>query len=237
MIERSFTKIEPARAAPVDEGVERVGSIEKRIAGEFGFSDDRALSHEDFEASLTRLGFKHYKKHTYFSESLKAYAYRKEGAIVASYDDAQLLLKVVRDLTEKGLLYPETEWGVVQRPSGNFHVIAITRSLVRFTEGPQDLWSALKRPLGQELFARVGVGDAEGEIARAYEDPQSPLYHIDYGEAGHGNNWAWAPDKQRYYPIDVEVILFGEEERIKKSHDKAMELERRNQKPPEIINL
>lgn len=235
MIEFFGRKAAVLRVPEKEVGSETAKTIEVSLSSDLGFTGDVPILSDVFENNLNQLGFKHYKAGTFKSESGGAYVYRKNHVIFASLDEAKRMLGIVHILTAKGLLYPATRWGVVERKTGNFQLVAVTRSLARVTEGPKDVWNTLRRPLGYELFERAGIPDEC--IQTELDNPMSLIHHLDMGEAAHGNNWAWSVEDQKYYPIDVEVIMLGGDLQMQKSHADALEIERRNQKPREIIQL
>lgn len=187
-----------------DEGAPE--SLETRVIT--GFEGEGTIrSREELADTLERFGFRHYKQGTYKSDAERAYLYLKKGGIYPTEAEARTFLDAVRKLTEHGVLFPETKWGIVKRESGNFHVFAVTRALQQSYAGPQDVWASLPRPLAKVLWERAGVNadDINGE----FENPASFIHYIEPGETNHSNNWGWSAERNTFYPIDVEVVMQG----------------------------
>jgi hypothetical protein len=191
----------------------------------------------EFREALKRLGFAHLKAGTYFSEDLRAYAYCKTPALFADRAAAEKFLSLAKDFTKHELLSPTTEWGIVEKESGTFQAVAVTRQLQPVASGPTEAWSRLEHPLGYELYRRLGI-TGEGRIEEELGRPETPLRFIDPGESNYTQNWGWSPEAKKFFPTDVEVILLGGEEDMRESNRRAIATEMaENPESTEILNF
>ena|GEM_PF-6294424 len=178
---------------------------------------------DQFQAGLRENGFSQWKSGTWRSDTAQAYLYRKRGGLFTNQELAQTLLSKVREYTARGLLSPGTRWGITKNESGTYQLFAVTRTLTEVQDAPPEKWQALSRPLGNELYKRAGIPVPISE--QEMNNPESPTYFIDPGEASHTSNWAWSESDQMFYPIDVEVILLNAQNELEEDNKAAIAIE------------
>jgi hypothetical protein len=89
-------------------------------------------------------------------------------------------------VTRRGALFPGTKWGIFQRPSGQFHVFAVTRKLELAPPSPDPFRNAalIRDRIGPEFEPCVNDKEANSNL----------MGHV--------------PGSAELYPVDVEVISF-----------------------------
>jgi hypothetical protein len=204
--------------------------VESKIFETFG--NDEIIPSDIFQKTLRHFKFEHVKRGTSRSKELGAYVYQKPGGIYDTIECAQEFLAGAHELTKRGVLFPETKWGIYERPNGHFHVFAITRELQPMRSGPEEDWNRLNRPLYDELYIRAGILDRDDDqmqknekIKRELENQNSFVRYLDNGETGHANNWGYSDELRQFFPIDVEVIMFGGSKKMRASNRHAVEIE------------
>ncbi len=201
-------------------GIEKTApSTEQRLMQRFG---EGVIPAESFAYALKEADFRHFKSGTYKSDANNAYLYKKQHVLFRTSNAAQACLDRVRKLTAMGALYPKTEWGIMQNPSGTYQLFAITRALIDTRKAPADTWKKISSSLPEELYRRTG---ALPITAEELAKPDSPANYIDPGESSHAQNWGWSEDDGMFYPIDVEVIMLSHQE-IETDHQEALQIER-----------
>lgn len=173
------------------------------------------ISVDEFYRLLENAGLdkKRSKRGTYLpEESGCLYVYAKKNFISPDLALAKEKLLLCQELTRHGGLFPETKWGIFQRPSGQFQIFAVTRKLEHAppSEDPLRNSKILHERLGPEYDHFIDDGEAN----------RNPMGHL--------------PGSKDLYPIDIEVIAFAFEEREAIDRETAFQ---DASKPKKIINL
>lgn len=171
-----------------EQEAERASSKPKRIEAEIfeTIKDKEFLTQAEFDDLIAKYDIRPYKMGTYRSGDGYVYLYAKKGFITGTKERAEEILAEVRDMTSRGMLLPETKWGIFQRTSGAFHVFAITRKLESVSAQDKNFVIPM-----DELRKRAG---------------EEYRFHLDEGEAGTSFNWGYSKEHAQYYPIDIEVV-------------------------------
>ena len=206
-IDKSIENTEPA-APPHEPTPEMsiISSVKDTILDEQQFRDFRESN-----------GFTDGFHGTWESQNTHTFLYVKPDYLLESEKQAQDALRVVRVLTEKGALYPSTEWGVFQTKDNQYQLFAITRRLEQWDPklNGQGGRQVLKTNIGESNNYQ-GMFDEDSHILEWMKrvDPNyNPTSEIEIGltpllnifEASHSDNWAW-DENGKLYPIDIEVI-------------------------------
>ncbi|MGV8169266.1 MAG: hypothetical protein ACP5N3_04385 [Candidatus Nanoarchaeia archaeon] len=170
---------------------------------------DRILRFDEFIDYSKKMGFETWRRGTSKRNEGDAYIYSKNSHEVPDESMVKKYLAAVRYLTEKGILYPETQWGIYFKPENNtYQLFAITRKLNQSGEKYDSLpnlssgspsakdWEHITK-----WYQRINP-DFNGCENPGNNDITELL---NYCEAMHKSNWA-VSDEGKAYPIDVEVI-------------------------------
>ncbi len=154
--------------------------------------------------------------------------YDKSRFTTSSAEQAEKYLRLLRYLTEKGIFYPGTLWGVYQTGS-EYKVFAVSPRAAAVPKGgsgvpSEDLENAepmLTRPPKMEdgdWYDRIFEADSHilkwyHRIEPAFDvfkeaggvSEHSLAHMLNFAEASHWDNWGWAEDG-KLYPIDIEII-------------------------------
>jgi hypothetical protein len=173
------------------------------------------LSFEDFSRARVEAGFLQGRRGTYRNLDNSQFLYTKRCHEVTSEEQAHRALLLLRSMTSKGVLYPETEWGVY-RGDELFQLFAITPALVDYSDNERNP-DPVRQPLKYIPPDCKGMWDEDSQVVDMYRrlepsfNPSQPppansiLRLLDPMEARHLDNWGW-DENGRVYPVDVEVI-------------------------------
>jgi len=199
----------------------------------------RVITFDEFEAFREGNEFSwRTNRGTASNPDFSLYLYAKPGFKANTEIQAKNNLQLLERVTQFGLFYPNTQWGIFQGEVEKFHIFGIARRLA--TEIPltsegkkwQRLLSRreLTKDLGHEpssdewyhaLFLhrnshfkmwldRVTARDLFTPDEK--QELQKFLYLTNFAEASHTTNWGWDPETGQLYPLDLEIIsLEGEE--------------------------
>lgn len=168
---------------------------------------DGIVTGEDFVKWGKEAGYGNGRRGTYHNED--SYLYVKSCHEVQAEEDVGVALEAVRYLTSKGVLHPDTQWGVFKRET-EYQLFAVSPKLEAFM---------LDDHLGTEHETRLGKpygveGSHIHEWCRRVDpdfdpnkdvDKDSLLRLLNLFEASHTDNWGW-DENGTLYPVDVEVI-------------------------------
>lgn len=151
------------------------------------------------------------------------YLYDKPDFKIETEAEAINSLRVLRHLTEKGVVYPGTRWAVYKDTA--YHIYGITRQLDPVRTGspkPKEHYEPFLtvEQIETELGRKIQQGDWDNFIFREdsavtrWFDRVKPSSTSEVNltsllnpmEAMHANNWGWDPESGVLYPIDIEVI-------------------------------
>lgn len=156
-------------------------------------------------------GFTHGRQGTFWDAEDRAesqnFLYIKPCHIVPSEAAAAEALAFTRALTERGIFYQETQWGILKRSDDEYQLFASTPRLGDFLD------DAPSGELPTPGYLDDQVHKLRDKIDPELDPQQDPpkdsiLTLLNQTEASHSNNWGWGPDGQPY-PIDVEIIQFS----------------------------
>ena len=119
------------------------------------------------------------------------FIYAKRNFISSDIASAQQKLRFCQKMTKLGALFPDTKWGIFQRESGQFQVFAVTRKL--------ELALPSEDPLRNSKILRERLGSDYDDIIDDGEANRNPMGHL--------------PESKDLYPVDIEVITLGFDER------------------------
>ncbi len=156
----------------------------------------------------------HKTRGTYHTEDGEAFVYIKGCLGVETEGDLEPALAVVRYLTARGILHPDTQWGAFKRSENDFQLFPVSPGI-----NPADLEALLTQP---ERFTtlRKKISEEDSQIREWVRrlDPDYPsslvdgrpakdslLHLLNVHEASHPDNWG-CDDTGKFYPVDVEVI-------------------------------
>jgi hypothetical protein len=202
------------------ETVEQIptNTVEKSIVDKIGGS---IIDDNQFQEFREQNGFTNGFHGTWRSGENSVYLYTKRGFLVDTEQQAQASLKAVRHLTEKGILYPNTQWGIYHTDRDQYQLFAVTREL----EG----WNPDINGKGSRGWVKTNIGESQNYRGLLDEDSHilKWMRRIDPGfdpnkdsnkkpnkgliellnvfEASHSDNWGWDSDG-KLYPIDIEVV-------------------------------
>lgn len=205
--------VRPDLARPETPESSVIGQLGKTIINEEQFHEFRERNGftDGFHGT-----FKQKEKHLYL------YTYKPDHE-VDTQQQAQNSLTVIRYLTEKGILYPHTQWGAYQTKDGKYQLFAVTRKLERYD-------AQLNGRDGRSLVKDIGNSyqgllDEDSHVLewvrridlnfdpKKEKSPENELIDLlNIWEASHSSNWAW-DEKGRLFPIDVEVVRVVGEKR------------------------
>jgi hypothetical protein len=124
-------------------------------------------------------------------------------------------LALLRELTERGVFYPATRWGMVNDNDGTYQLFAMTPKLESEPSysptGQREEYETVTINLdGQNRSEWTRLLDLYQRIDPNFDrtngpEPTSITSLVNHTEASQGYNWGWAEDGQAY-PIDTEVI-------------------------------
>ena len=163
------------------------------------------LTNEEFSFLLESEHFKHVVHGTWVSPERNIYLYDKRRFVSEDLETARHQKAIAEDLTAFGILFPATRWGIYQTQTGRYRLFAVTRRLER---SENDTKQSRFEPVLEELPARLGVIDDETAEAMPI------VQYLNLNEAMHSHNWGYSPEFDEYFPIDIEVICFDENESV-----------------------
>lgn len=208
LITRSLSRLGSRRKTNPD-FISETRGIEERIMGS---ASNRVLASEEFGDFIQRSGFAHFKRGTYQLADKSAFLYDKHAHIATSEEEARMKLRVLRHLTNLGVLYPATKWGIHQTQDHNFQMFAITRGLHTFH--PDDpLYN--QAPSISPDYSHVWEWFKRADPNLEVNNDLSLALLLNPNEALHLKNWGWDSSTGVLYPIDVEVIDFEDDEAVK----------------------
>lgn len=186
---------------------------------------ETVLSYEEFEKARLDNGFEKGHHGTFWNLDRSQFLYRKPCHVAGTADQATEALALLRYATSKGVLYPETKWGIYTNPEGKYQLFATTPALV-------DVYENDRNPVeGRKLLKHISHGSGtffndlfaeDSQVLEMYRrlDPNfdpakyrkdgSLVVLLDAMEASHEDNWGWDASG-KIYPIDVEVIGISDE--------------------------
>ena len=173
------------------------------------------VSLDEFNALLERakIDRKNSKRGTYMpGEEGSLYVYAKRDFIARDLAIATEKRRLCQELTRRGALFPETQWGIYERPSGQFQIFAVTRTL--------ELAPRAEDPLRNSKIIRERLGPEYEHVLDPMEANRNPMGHV--------------PGSSDLYPVDIEVIglAFDEKEAIQR------EIEFQNRaNPSNMVNV
>lgn len=175
---------------------------------------DRLLSADEATEWAKSYGFVHKTRGTYHTEAKEAFVYIKGCLSVSSEDDVEPALAVVRHLTEKGILHPDTRWGAFKRNDKDFQLFPVSPGInpanleALITEPGR--FTSLRKPIDNEgsqilEWVRRLDPDYPTSLVDGRPGPDSLLHLLNLHEASRPDNWGY-DDSGVFYPVDVEVI-------------------------------
>ena len=180
------------------------------VKDETGKPEMRFESEKHFNEWRMQTGFSAGFRGTYRHDSGRGYLYVKHAHRVETNAQANESLALLRDITRKGALHPNTVWGSYPDEQGESQLFALTPTLTQDLGGVQQPKSFLS-PDYKGLFEEGSyVVDWYRRVDPTF-DPKvgpaenSPAWLLNPWEAAHGDNWAW-DETGTLYPVDVEVI-------------------------------
>lgn len=187
---------------------------------------ERVMTFEEFEKARIDSGFNKGHHGTFWNPDRSQFLYRKPCHIASTSDQATEALALLRYATSKGVLYPQTKWGVYTNLNGEYQLFATTPALIDIYENdrnPRDGRKPLKHLSHNDetFFDDLFAEDSQVlEMCRRLDpsfDPatfgkgSSPLVDLlGAMEASHEDNWGWDANGE-IYPLDVEVIGISSE--------------------------
>jgi len=124
-------------------------------------------------------------------------------------------LALLRYLTEKGVFYPSTQWGMFTDNDGAYQLFAMTPRLGSFLSdsptGQLEQYETVTINFnGQNRSEWTRLLDLYQRIDPKFDQTIGPVHTsinslVNPTEASQGDNWGWGVDGQAY-PIDTEVI-------------------------------
>jgi len=170
---------------------------------------DGVMTQDEVNDLLRLHSYEHVTRGTYRNES--SYLYIKGCFRLDNKQDVSLALDVVRQMTVRGVVHPDTKWGAFKWNDGDgYQIFPVSPAI--------EAWS-LER-IGTEDESRFG-DRSQADTAHVIEwakrldpdyDPASELDGgslvgiLNFTEASHPDNWGWDPETNINYPVDVEVI-------------------------------
>lgn len=170
---------------------------------------DLTMTTDEFVAWATEHGYGEGKRGTY--RNAESYLYIKACHQVAA-EDREAALQVTRELTKKGILHPDTQWGMYPTPHDEtvYQLFAVSPRLEVFDldeHFDKSVGAELSKPITDESSPLIEwVRRIEPGFISGQELADDSLVHLlNTYEASHPENWGW--DENRIlYPVDVEVI-------------------------------
>lgn len=198
---------------------QKTANIESEIISSVG---NEIIDQEKFKDFMLQNGFAVGRRGTFESKEKGVYLYIKQCLLVKTEKEAQDSLLFLKYLTEKGIVYPSTEWGVYKNKIGEYQIFGLTRKLEVYT--PEGQTKEGRDVLKRDISAGnsyLGLFDEDSHVlewlrridkdfdADKKESIESICTVLNPLEASHSSNWAW-DEKGKLYPIDVEVISLVE---------------------------
>ncbi len=160
------------------------------------------LAFDEFKKLVKDAGLVHFKAGTYHTPDKQLWLYAKKGFYSRTIEQAQADKITAEALTERGVVFPGTKWGIYQTENGNYHLFAYTRGLKHSSSDAAAFDVSI---LMEDLSVRVGIKDPDtGEFLK----DARYISNFNYREANHSQNWGFSPELGQYFPVDVEVIEF-----------------------------
>lgn len=137
------------------------------------------------------------------------YIYIKSCNVVRKEEDIDETLEVARRLTSLGAIHPESQWGVFQRSQDDYQLFVISPKLEAWSldmavTGDYD--DRLMQPRGDHSHMMDWYKRMDPNFIPGQPIPEdSILFHINWHEASHNDNWGW-DETGTLFPVDVEVI-------------------------------
>lgn len=197
---------------PLYPGVGRVMDTLRRITNEHGHdlryteSGEPILTPELVNAWGKEVGFSKPRRGTLHNED--TYLYFKRCNFVKEERDVDATLATARELTRRGALHPESQWGVFNS-RGGYQLFVVSPALEAWSRDAEiagEYDDRAERPQRDnshllEWFQRVDPQFVPGQPIP--ED--SLLYHLNWHEASYADNWGWDATGT-LFPVDVETV-------------------------------
>ena len=191
-------------------------------------AEHRILSKDEMNALLKRHGFTDGSHGTFSDKDKTIFLYIKNKFQAVDQKDLVRKLEILRVLTKRGALYPETRWGAFNDVD-HFQIFAVTRGLQQINpldemsdaEGPFYNRRKIEEILGEDAPQQdrnhLLLTSPDSHVTRWFrridptydpsKGPETPSARtLNWNEAIHTDNWGFDTKTNRFYPIDVEVI-------------------------------
>jgi hypothetical protein len=196
-------------------GVQHVMDKLKRIVNENPETDDIEYTPSG-EPILTsailnewsqEVGFSKGKRGTFHNED--AYVYIKYCNEVPHEQEVDKAIATARHLTSLGAIHPESQWGAYKTDGGDFQLFVVSPKLEAWSLEDALAGAYDDRPIRPmsdlshlvDWFKRIDPDFIPGQPI----PERSLLYHLNWTEASHRDNWGW-DETGALFPVDVEVL-------------------------------
>jgi hypothetical protein len=208
-------------------------SVEFQIMGP---TKGKVLSSEEFGQLRDRWGFNTLRHGTYRKRDQQGQAiaylydkYKRPEYAPLSLDQVKKNLQAAEYLTSIGMVHPATEWGIYQAGENDYRLFAVTRALQECdtTSQTPEGWEHLLIPQDIDPSEMSGLGFSEDvqsnprshilswirrldPLYESWKGSSHPLFALlNTDEASQNDNWGWDSETGKLYPVDLEVLDFG----------------------------
>lgn len=187
-------------------------------------TQEEVLNFDSFDKFRKENSFNDGRRGTFFSKEKDLYLYIKSCFELKDEKQARDSLKVLKYLTNLGILHPDTKFGIYCNKDGGYQIFIVMPKLEEYdleknnTEGREKVLDTGRAEISNNILSneshikewmqRIPGNENISDEIQPDEDNLVNLLNI--FEASNRNNWGW--DKNgKLYPVDVEVISISDD--------------------------